>query len=126
VCRRPRASGPSTLRRDAYRSRRGEQLGILDQDRALERLQLRARVEAELIRQQLSGPPVNVKGLALASLAVEREHQLATRPFPERVLGDEFLDLWNHVFAGGELRVDEIGFDCDLELVKPSRGVLSK
>ena len=79
---RPRVSG-----------RRAGQHGVLDEDRPLELLQLDARLEAELVAQALSRPPVDLESLRLPSAAVEREHQLRGKALPERMLGGERLEL---------------------------------
>ena len=48
---------------------------VVDQDLVLELLQLTSRVEAELVCQPVPGPLVRRKGIGLAAVAVQRDHQ---------------------------------------------------
>ena len=82
------------------------------QDRLLEALQRLTRLQAELLHQLRSRQPVGLERLRLAIGPVEREHQLAAQPLPQRVLADEPLELAHQV---GVAAVLEVGFDPLLE-----------
>ena len=72
------------------------------QDRALEPLQLGRGLEPELVREREPRGTVDLERLGLAPRAVEREHQLAAQPLPERVRGDERLELGHEVVVTAE------------------------
>ena len=57
----------------------------MPEDRLLELLQQRARLDAQLIDERAARRLVCGKGLRLPSGAVEREHELPTQPFAERL-----------------------------------------
>ena len=63
--------------------------GVLAQDRLLESLQRRARIDSELVPQMLSRLPVGLERLGLTPAAVQREHQLAVQPLAQRMLAAE-------------------------------------
>ncbi len=73
---------------------------LLGQDRPLELLQLRARVEAELVGQVPAGVLVGLERRALASVGVQRKHQQAPQPLPARLLRDETAQLGDGLPAG--------------------------
>ena len=66
---------------------------ILGEDRRFEPLELRARVQAEILDQDVAGAAVGVERVGLAAGAVEREHQLRVQALAEGVLGGEALQL---------------------------------
>ena len=84
------ASSPGAA---AMRARREP---VLVQDRALERLELGARLEPKLVREERARRAVNLQRFGLPAGAVEREHQLPMRSLRQRVLGDELLELPDH------------------------------
>ena len=100
-------------RRERRTCRPGElQRGVLVENRPLEALQLRARVDAELLDQDPAPLLIGLERLGLASRAVERDHQLPARPLAQRILGDKRLEL------ADDLRVSpqrEIGLDALLD-----------
>ena len=67
--------------------------GVLREDRALERLQRRGRLDPEALDERLPGRAVDLERLGLPAGAVEREHQLAAQPLAQRMLRDEGLEL---------------------------------
>ena len=75
--------------------RRGSELerGVVREDRPLERLQRRGRVEPEGLDEEPPRRAVDLERLRLSAGAVEREHQLAAEPLTERMLCDERLEL---------------------------------
>ncbi len=77
------------------------------EDLVLERLQLRPRVQAELLAQKLAGLAVGGQGVALPAAPVEREHELPAQPLPERELRDQAGQLSGEVgvAAGGQVSV---------------------
>ena len=103
-------------RRGGYRQRSGRAargLGsckarVLLEDCALELLQRRAGVEAEVLREEVTGGAVDLEGLRLAAAAVEGEQPLLQELLAIRMLGAELLELGHDgvVPPAGELRVD--------------------
>ena len=100
-----RASAPRTWRSAAQVERR-----ILLEDRPLEPLELLARLQSQLLRELAAGLAVGVERLGLPAGAVEREHQLAAQALPQRMLGDERLELADQlgVAAAGQIGVDPL------------------
>jgi hypothetical protein len=76
-------------------------------------LELGAGIDAELLDQGLAAFLKDTQCLPLASRLVERQHQLAAQPFPERVAGDERLQLSHQLVmsAQGQVRID-LQLDC--------------
>ena len=95
------------------------------QDRLLELLELRPRLEPELGDQRLPRVGVRIERFGLAAATVERKHELSAQAFPKRLCADERRQL------ADELRMPsagEIGVDPRLEcrkalLVQRSPGV---
>ena len=50
-------------------------------------------VDAELTGEQVAGPPVGGQRLGLPAAAIQRQHELAVQPFPQRILGGQLLQL---------------------------------
>src|SRR5262249_57763871 len=73
---------------------------LLAEDGAVEPLQRRARLDAELVDECAPGVEIRLERLGLAARAVERQHQLAAQPFAERVLPDEGLELAGEIQTG--------------------------
>jgi len=101
--------------------RRGrcQRLVVLE-DLTFELLQRLARLEAELLGERATPLLVDLQRLGLPARAVEREHELATEPLPERVLRDERPELDDRL---GVTRKGERGFDsflarCQSKLLK--------
>ena len=86
--------------------------GILFQDRRLELLQLTSGFDAELLDQGPAGGAVGVQRLGLSSGAVEGEHELRSRSFAQRLLGDKALELADHLGVPSPL---EVSLDAVLE-----------
>ena len=105
--------------RQSYRrrDRRGRgQLLVLVQDRVMERLQLRSRVDPELVHESRTRRGVGIERLGLPPGAVEREHQLPAQSFPQRLLADERLELADEL---GVAATFEIGVETRLDRDKP-------
>ena len=66
---------------------------VVAEDRLLELLERRARLEAELLDEARSGRPVHLERLRLAAAAVEREHAQRLEALAQRVLGRQRLEL---------------------------------
>ncbi len=84
----------------------------MPQDRALELLQLGARLDPELVDEHRPRVAIRLERLRLTAGRVERPHQRRARPLAQRVLADEGFEL------GDELRVTserEVGVDPQLE-----------
>jgi hypothetical protein len=111
------------VRRAALLGRRCVELerGVLPQERLVELLELPAGFDAELLDEHRPRRPVGVESLGLAAASVERQHQLSVQPLPQRVLGDERLELGHEigVTAGGEIGVDPLLERGDPHLLHP-------
>ena len=106
---------PRGLRRPLplFRDRALEiECGILFQDRGLELLQRSSGFDAELLDEGPAGGSVGVQRLGLSSGAVEGEHELRSRSFAQRLLGDKALELADHLGVPSPL---EVGLDAVLE-----------
>ncbi len=82
--------------------------------------QERARLEAELLDEQLPALAIDLERLRLPTGAVEREHQLRPEPLPERMLANERLELRDEVgvSADRELRLGAFLEQCEVELLE--------
>ena len=100
--------------------RRRERL-ILSQDRRFELLQLAARFDAQAADERVARVPVGGERLGLAAGAVQREHVLAPEALPERLGGDEGLELADQlrVAAEGEVGLDPLLERVQTELLEP-------
>ena len=67
------------------------------EDRELERTQLRARLQAQLVAKERHDLSVLRKRICLTSAAVQREHQQMPRLLAERVPAHERLELHEHL-----------------------------
>ena len=83
--------------------RGGPDLRGLVEDRALEGLQLGAGLEPELGIEQHARRLVQLERLRLPPGPVEREHQLAPRPLPQRPLAHEGLELGDQLLGPAQL-----------------------
>jgi hypothetical protein len=93
---------------------------VLAEDRLLELPQRRARLDPELVDEHPPRGLVGLERLGLPAGAVEREHQLAAETLPERVLGDERLELAHKLGARtlGEPSVDQVFERGGVQLVE--------
>ena len=98
---------------DTRRLRRRSERRVLAQNRQLERGELRARIETELLGQRAAGDPDRLQRVGLAPAAVARERQDRPAALPPRFLGDERLGFDRHlpVLAGREPRVEQVLLD---------------
>ena len=97
------------------------ELGVLAQDLALELLELRARLEAELLEERAAGVLVGGERVCLPAGAVEREHQLRAQALAVGLLGDEPLQLGDEllVAATGEVALDPLLERRETKLLEP-------
>ena len=103
--------------------RRGRRLGrsepqrrVLPQDRALELLELHARLESQPLDEHAARFLVGGEGVGLAPRPVEREHELSAKALPQRIAGDERLQLGDELGMSPEL---EVGVDALLDGGEP-------
>ena len=87
---------------------------VLAQDRGLERLEVDARIDPELLRERRACPVVRRERVRLPPGAIQRDHQEAPESFPERMPRDERLELVEQLRVPSQL---EIGFDPRFEHV---------
>ena len=99
------------------------QVRILLKHRPLELLQLRPRLDAELLHECRPRRLVRGEGLGLPARAVQGEHQLATQPLPQRMLRDQPLELAHELGCptAFEVGVDPPLLDDEAELLEPAR-----
>ena len=81
--------------------------GVAGQDRELELLKRRSRLEAQLLRQHAPEPLENLERLCLPTGSVQRQHELAVEPLPQRVTRDKIAQLADEV---ARVTKGEIGF----------------
>ena len=80
------------------------ELGILSKDRLLELLQGRARLDPEPVDERAPGRLIRLERLGLPTRAIEGEHQLTTKSFPQRMPGDELFQLRRRVRRDARVR----------------------
>lgn len=100
----------------ARRSRVVLERRVLAEDRPLELLQRAARLQTELLAQQLSRAAVGGERIGLATRPVEGQHQLATQPLLQRVDCDEGFELGDQV---GDVTDREVCLDPVLHRGEP-------
>ena len=96
---------------------------VVCQHRCVQSLQRLARVDAELVGQQIADPPVGGQRVGLPAAPVQRQHELAVQLLPQRMPGDQLLQLGGDrvVPAERQVRVDP-GLDRDQpQLLQPGR-----
>jgi hypothetical protein len=79
-------------------------------------LELRSRLEPQLLDQQVACGAVGGERVGLPSGAVEREHQHRVEALAQRFGGDERLELCDHVVVPA---VVEVMLDRELERCQP-------
>jgi len=77
--------------------------GIAEQHALLELLELGTGVEAELVGELLPDAAVGGESVALPPTAVQRGDQQRPKPLPQRVSGDQRLELPDHLGGGAEV-----------------------
>ena len=115
------AAPASAARRRTRPAARGDldlrlERSVLPEDRLLQTLQRRARLDPELVHEHAPRPLICVECLRLPAGPVEREHQLSAQPLAQGVLGDKRLQLGDQVAMAAER---EVGFDPLLECRQP-------
>jgi hypothetical protein len=102
-------SAASITIRDGSSGRRLER-GVVAQDALLQPLQGRARLNSELLDEDLPGLLVGVEGVCLAVGAVEGEHLLSAEALQQRVFANEERQLAEHVLVTtlGEIAIDPV------------------
>ena len=60
----------------------------MGEDRPLQVLQLGVRLEPELVAEQRAPGLIRIEGVRLTPGAIQSEHELCTKPLPERVRAD--------------------------------------
>src|SRR4029077_17012171 len=91
---------------------------LLPQDRRVHPAQERARLQPQLLDEELPSLAVRLERLRLSSGAVEREHQLGAQPLAEGRAAHERLELRDEVRVGAdrELRLRALLEQRELEL----------
>ena len=92
--------------RDTVGGHRRRQARVHGQDPLVELLQLGRRLDAEFVDEVLVGVPEGGQGLPLAPGSVQRQHEQATQPLPQRVVGDELTQLADQVLVVTDGQVD--------------------
>ena len=65
----------------------------MGQDGCVQALQRLPGIDAELTGEQVAGPPVGGERLGLPAAAVQRQHELAVQPLPQRMLSGQLFQL---------------------------------
>src|SRR5581483_12332134 len=115
--RRRRAGPRGRTGGEGRRGRRSLELeaGVLPEDQPLELAQGRRGLDPELPGERTPRLLVGGEGLRLPAGAVEREHVAAPQPLPQRLAGDERLELAGEVLVPPER---EVGVEPPLERVQ--------
>ena len=79
---------------------------VLGQDRCLQRAQLVAGFEPELLAEDMTAVLEDPQGIGLSTRAVQREHQESAQPFSKRICGDELVELGDGALVTTELELD--------------------
>ena len=119
-----RATGAGGAARSAAARRRGARAGerrVLGEDRPLQLAQALARLDAELLDERVAGVLVGLQRVGLAVAAVEREHLLGPQALAVGVLGDQRVELADHlrVATEREPRLHQLLGDRDPQLLQP-------
>ena len=80
------------------------QRGVVPEDRPLELLKRRARVDSEPVDERPARVLVRLERLGLPAAPVQRRHQLAPESLAERFLRDERLELSDQLVDGDRAR----------------------
>ena len=109
----------------ALSTRRLERRVVLE-DPPLQLLQLRARLDSQLVDEPSSGRAIGLEGLRLAAAAVEGDQPQPLQALPHRVLARQRLELGDHllVLPEGEVRLDPVLQSREPQLVEPPDLVL--
>ncbi len=104
--------------------RPGVEPRVLVEELAVEDLEVATGVDPQLVDEQPAGVLVGAQRLGLATAAVERHHELAAEPFPQRVLGDEGREGGRRagMVSGGQARLDAVLLGRRPQLVQPADG----
>jgi hypothetical protein len=90
--------------------------GVVGEDRLLEPLQLRPRLETKSVDELTPGVGVDLEGVRLATRPVERGHQLGAESLAERSGAHQLPQLaYQFAVAAGA----QVGVDASLEHVEP-------
>ena len=88
----------------------------MGEDPLLERSQLGARFQPELVIQRLAASAIHIKRVGVAPASVQSEHQLSQQPLPVGVQSHESLELANQPAVMTE---HEVGVDTVLKRGQP-------
>ena len=103
----PRRRGPSgspLVNRKRLARGRQRQPGVVAEDRLFERPQLQAGLDPDLLDQPPAPLAVALECIGLASVAVERQHQLTAQLLVERLSRDGPLEVGNQLVVASEQR----------------------
>ena len=105
------------------RAHRRLERGLLFEDRPLEPLQRRRRLDPELLDQRPPCAAIRLERVGLASGRVERAHQLAPQALAQGMLCDERLELGGAlgVLARGEIGLDPVLERRESKILQPGR-----
>ena len=67
--------------------------GVVSEDGGVQALQGLAGVDAEFTGEQVAHPPVGGQRVGLPDAAIQRQHELAVQPLPQRVPGGQAIQL---------------------------------
>jgi hypothetical protein len=87
---------------------------VLAKNVLLELLERRTRLDPEFRDEFLSRPAIDVEGFGLATVAIEREHQLCAQPLAKAVCSNEVFELDDDSSVSPEI---EFRLDPQLERV---------
>ena len=89
---------------------------VVGEDRCVQALQRLAGVDAEFAGEQFADPLVGGERVGLPAAAVQRQHELAVQPLPQRMPGGQLLQLGDERVVPAERQV---GVDPGLQNGEP-------
>src|SRR5207244_10954098 len=113
--------GRRRRQRDTRFEARRVELGVVREDESLEPLELRARVETQLVPEQPARRAVELERIGLAAGAIEGQHEQGAQTLLERVRRHERFQLADELHVAPELEIDLDPFEQRREasLVQP-------
>ena len=94
---------------------------LLIEDVLFQFLEVRARVEAELVGKIPAGILVGLEGLGLAAVGIQRRHQQPPQPLPAGLVGHEATELGDRLAASANIdaRLVQLLDGLQPELLEP-------
>ena len=95
----------------------------MGQHRRLQTLQVPAGIDAQLVGENLPGPPVGIQRLRLPAGPVQAQHQLRSETFVQRIPARELLQFGDQfgVPSHGEIGLDARAQGAQVQFLQAGR-----